>query len=198
MEVFKMPVVETLPGIKGSFYSASLRGREQSVERIEQFWSAEGIRADYSEESELYVARDKRWLLLNHARKEVRYSDADDLATAMRLGSADEQKMLLFMQQMLQQAGIKVSPPKRWRGNYFGVSATFTQLCTVNGEVRFQLVLGRIDSWTVPLRLCMVIGDDSLFVRDTLSVRKQPVPKGLFAPPRDYKIIPHNSLNGHY
>jgi len=185
-----MRVMETVAGIKGSFYLASLSGHEQSVQRIEQFWSSEGIRADYSEGSDLYLVRDKRWLHLDHARKEVRYADADDAMISLRLGSTDNRRILMFVQQLLQQAGIRVAPPKKWKGNYFGVSANFTELRTVDGDLRFQLVLGTIDRWTLPLRLCIVMGADSMFVRDTLSVRQQAIPRVTFAPPSDYKKIP--------
>jgi hypothetical protein len=189
-EVIGMRVMETIQGIKGSFYLASLSGHEQSVQRVEQFWSSEGIRADYSGESDLYIARDKRWLHLDHVRKEIRYIDPEDATMFIRFGSADERKLLMFVQQLLQQAGIKVAPPKKWKGNYFGVPANFTELRSVDGDLRFQLVLGTIDRWTLPLRLCIVTGADSMFVRDTLSVRQQAIPKGTFAPPSDYKKIP--------
>jgi hypothetical protein len=190
-EVNTMREAETVQGVQGYFYSALLNGREQSVRRIEQFWSTEGTRIDYSDETDLYIARDKHWLHLDHVRKEVQRLDADEVTAPVRIAaSGDAQRLLLFMQRLFRQAGVKVTDPKRWKGNYLGVPAAFTELHTVTGEICFQLVLGTIDRWTLPLRLITVMGADNMFVWDTLSVRKQQILKGLFVLPRDYKMLP--------
>ncbi len=184
-----MNKTETVQGIRGSFYTVRLDEQVQSVERIEQFWGPDGIRLDYANGSELYIARDKRWWHLDHVRKEIQPCDEEETPFSTRLNHVDLQRSLLFVQTLLQQTGVRMTPPKKWSGNYFGVPASFTELRTVNGNLCFQLVVGTMDRWTVPLRIVLITSAENMFVRDTLSVRRQQVLKELFTLPRDYKMI---------
>ncbi|MCS6831116.1 MAG: hypothetical protein NZ749_10805, partial [bacterium] len=97
--------------------------------------------------------------------------------------------LLPFAQSLFQQAGVKTTAPKKWSGIYFGVPAVFTELHTSDGEVCFQLVLATIDKWTLPLRMVVVPSAEDLYVRDTLSVRRQLIPSELFSVPREYKLV---------
>lgn len=180
---------ETVQVVRSSFFIARLQDQAQSVERIEQFWGHDGIRVDYAGDSELYIARDKRWWHLDHVRKEIQPADDEEMPFSPRQDRIDVQRLLSFIQTLLHQTGVKTTAPKQWSGHYFGVSGAFTELRSVNGDLCFQFVLGTVHGWRIPLRMVLITSDKDIFVRDTLSVRKQPVSVELFALPRDYKMV---------
>lgn len=75
---------ETVQVVRSSFFIARLQDQAQSVERIEQFWGHDGIRVDYAGDSELYIARDKRWWHLDHVRKEIQPADDEEMPFSPR------------------------------------------------------------------------------------------------------------------